>query len=279
MIVRSTRCEARIRRLLLPPIVGMGSASRGSMMARRTLIAGNWKMNGSVSSLDFFDAIAPAARNSQAEILICPPSTLLYQAAQACAGSGIRVGGQDCHARQSGAHTGDISAPMLREAGASHVIVGHSERRADHGETDALVRAKSEAALEAGLVPVICVGETREEREAGRAVEVVASQLAGSLPEKSRDMPLVIAYEPVWAIGTGKTASADDIRAMHAHIRAALDQRFPGARPAILYGGSVKPGNAGEILGIAEVGGALVGGASLKADDFLAIALAAPNHG
>lgn len=268
MIVRSTRCEARIRRLLLPPIVGMGSASRGSMMARRTLIAGNWKMNGSVSSLDFFDAIAPAARNSQAEILICPPSTLLYQAAQACAGSGIRVGGQDCHARQSGAHTGDISAPMLREAGASHVIVGHSERRADHGETDALVRAKSEAALEAGLVPVICVGETREEREAGRAVEVVASQLAGSLPEKSRDMPLVIAYEPVWAIGTGLTASVDDVANMHSAIRQCLPDPLT---TCILYGGSVKPGNAADLLGLDDVDGALVGGASLKSIDFSAI--------
>ncbi len=238
------------------------------MMARRTLIAGNWKMNGSVSSLDFFDAIAPAARNSPADILICPPSILLHQAARACVGSSIRVGGQDCHTNQSGAHTGDVSAAMLREAGASHVIVGHSERRADHGETDALVRAKAEAALEAGLVPVICVGETREEREAGRATEVVSSQLAGSLPENAGGLSLVIAYEPVWAIGTGLTASVEDVATMHAAIRQSLPDPLT---TCILYGGSVKPDNAAELLSLDDVDGALVGGASLKSIDFTAI--------
>ena len=241
-------------------------------MARRTLIAGNWKMNGSVAALGFFDAVAPVAKEADADILICPPATLLAQAASACTGSEMRVGGQDCHAAVSGAHTGDVSAAMLREAGASHVILGHSERRADHGESDALVRAKAEAALQAGLVPVICVGESREEREAGRAIEVVASQLAASLPENPDRMTLVIAYEPVWAIGTGLTASVEDVAAMHEAIRERLPEPLT---TCILYGGSVKPGNAKDLLGLDNVDGALVGGASLKSTDFSAIIEAA----
>ncbi|WP_369697131.1 triose-phosphate isomerase [Maricaulis maris] len=238
------------------------------MMSRRKLIAGNWKMNGLSGALGYFSELAPVAAGASADVLVCPPATLIHAAVQACAGTGIRVGGQDCHAQDHGAHTGDISAAMLRDCGASHVILGHSERRADHGETDGDVRAKAVAALAAGLVPVICVGETLAEREAGRAVEVVARQLAGSLPENSAILDLVIAYEPVWAIGTGRTASAADVAAMHAAIR----ERLPNPlTTCIIYGGSVKPGNARELLSLADVDGALVGGASLDAADFSAI--------
>ncbi|RKR02763.1 triose-phosphate isomerase [Maricaulis maris] len=241
-------------------------------MTRQTLIAGNWKMHGLTEALGFFGAIAPIAAKSPATVLVCPPATLLQQAARACDGTVVRVGGQDCHAAPSGAHTGDISAAMLRDAGATHVILGHSERRADHGERDADIRAKAEAALAAGLVPVICVGETLSEREAGREVEIVAGQLAGSLPENAASVDLVIAYEPVWAIGTGLTASVADVASMHAAIR----ERLPNpATSCILYGGSVKPDNAAELLGLADVDGALVGGASLNASDFTAIIEAA----
>jgi len=237
-------------------------------MTRQILIAGNWKMNGLADGLGFFAEVAPVAQQSPAAVLVCPPATLLYRAAQACADTMILIGGQDCHAAMSGAHTGDLSATMLRDAGASHVILGHSERRADHGERDADVRAKAESALAEGLVPVICVGETRAERESGREVEVVARQLAASLPENSAGMKLVIAYEPVWAIGTGLTASVEDVATMHAAIRARLPDPLT---TCILYGGSVKPGNAAELLGLADVDGALVGGASLDATDFKAI--------
>jgi triosephosphate isomerase (TIM) len=237
-------------------------------MTRRTLIAGNWKMNGLADGLGFFAEIAPAVATADAEVLVCPPATLLREAARLAAAHGIRVGGQDCHAATSGAHTGDISAAMLRDAGASHVIVGHSERRADHGESDGDVLAKAEAALAAGLTPIICVGETREEREAGQAAAVVARQLAGSLPVVSPGVELVIAYEPVWAIGTGLTASVEDVAAMHDAIR---DQLPDPLSTCILYGGSVKPDNAAELLALADVDGALVGGASLNPLDFMAI--------
>lgn len=241
-------------------------------MSRRTLIAGNWKMNGLSGSLDFFADLAPVAEDAAADVLICPPATLLFPVVRACEGTRIRVGGQDCHAKDSGAHTGDISAPMLRDAGASHVILGHSERRADHGERDIDVQAKANSAIAAGLVPVICVGETLAQREAGQAVEVVARQLAGSLPQNAAIMDLVIAYEPVWAIGTGLTASVADVADMHAAIR----DRLPNPlTTCILYGGSVKPGNARDLLSQADVDGALVGGASLDAADFSAIIRAA----
>ncbi|GAB0114339.1 triose-phosphate isomerase [Acidisoma sp. C75] len=238
----------------------------------RPLIAGNWKMNGLSQESA---ALAWAVREGlgqqpgRAEVLICPPATQLARIAEILDGSGIALGGQDCHARQFGAHTGEISAVMLRDVGARYVILGHSERRADQGESNQLIADKTTAALEAGLVPIVCVGETAAEREAGRQEEIVGSQLAGSLPPDFRG---VIAYEPVWAIGTGRVATAHDIAAMHAFIRAELIRLQPtGTGTRILYGGSVKPGNAAEILAVPEVGGALVGGASLVAADFLAI--------
>ena len=235
---------------------------------RRKLAAGNWKMNGTGDSLDEIRALAEArdgdGDGDAVDVLICPPATLIARAADV-AGGALAIGGQDCHPAGSGAHTGDISAAMLREAGASHVILGHSERRADHGETDADVRAKAEAAHAAGLIAVICVGETLDEREAGRTLDVVRGQLAGSLPEGATDDNTVVAYEPVWAIGTGKVPTLDQIGEVHGALRAAL-----GARDGIrlLYGGSVKGSNAAEIFAVPEVDGALVGGASLKASDF-----------
>ena len=238
----------------------------------KPLIAGNWKMNGLAAArteiealIAKFDGAAPDDR----DVLICPPVTLLAGFAGAYSDEAIMMGGQDCHENTSGAHTGDISAEMLADAGAAFVIVGHSERRADHGESDGEVKAKAEAGLRAGLVPIICVGETREEREAGQANEVVGGQLAGSIPETAEE--IVVAYEPVWAIGTGLTPSNEDIADMHGFIRQAVK---PGVR--LLYGGSVKPANAAEILAIKNVNGALVGGASLKADDFHPIVMAAP---
>jgi triosephosphate isomerase len=241
----------------------------------RQLIAGNWKMNGSLAMAGgMLNALRASAAGLACDLLVCPPATLVQVAAHGLLGSGVAVGGQDCHAKASGAHTGDISAAMLRDAGATHVILGHSERRADHGETDAAVLAKVHAAVAAGLVPVVCVGETEAQRVAGEQNAVVGAQLAGSLPEGFQG---VVAYEPVWAIGTGRTPTEADVAAMHAHIRAELVRRLGagGAALRILYGGSVKPGNAAALLGLPEVGGALVGGASLVADDFLGIARAA----
>jgi triosephosphate isomerase (TIM) len=233
----------------------------------RPLVAGNWKMNGLTAEAEpLARAVAARAGNLAAEIVLCPPATLLA----ALSGLGVALGGQDCHAREKGAHTGDISAPMLRDAGARYVIVGHSERRADHGETDATVRAKAEAALAAGLTPILCVGESEAERLGGRAEAVVAAQLAGSVPPGFHEAGGVVAYEPVWAIGTGRVPTEADIAAMHAMLRAATT---PTTR--LLYGGSVKPSNAAAILAIPNVDGALVGGASLIAADFLAIAAAA----
>jgi triosephosphate isomerase (TIM) len=238
----------------------------------RTLIAGNWKMNGLRASLAEVEAVAASAPRPGPEVLICPPATLVAAAFAAAAGR-IAIGGQDCHAKPSGAFTGDIAAPMLKDAGAAYVIAGHSERRALHAEDDATVRAKAVAAVEAGLTAIVCVGETLAERDAGRAEAVVTGQLTGSLPEGATPETIVVAYEPVWAIGTGRTASEDDIAAMHAAIRAGLAARFGGAGASfrILYGGSVNPKNAAAILKVANVNGALVGGASLKAADFLAI--------
>lgn len=243
----------------------------------RPLVAGNWKMNGLSASLGEIEAIAAgydAGLRGKVELAISPPATLLDRAAQIVAGTGIALGGQDCHENPSGAHTGDVSAEMLADAGATYVIVGHSERRSDHGESDASTRAKAEAALRAGLAPIICVGETRGERDAGLAFAVVERQTDASLPQDVAPQRLVVAYEPVWAIGTGLTPTPQDVAEMHAAIRARLAARFgdDGQATRILYGGSVKPANAAELLRVKNVDGALVGGASLKAKDFLAIA-------
>ena len=247
----------------------------------KALIAGNWKMNGLVTEAGaLVGALRAGAAGAQAkaDLLVCPPATVITIVAHALLGSGIAVGGQDCHAKPSGAHTGDVSAAMLKDAGATAVILGHSERRTEHRETDGEVLAKAGAAIAAGLRPIVCVGETLDEREAGRQEAVVASQLAGSLPDGFAAAAGVVAYEPVWAIGTGKTPTEGDIAAMHQAIRSRLVERFGEAGKAvpILYGGSVKPGNAASILALPEVGGALVGGASLVAADFLAIAAGAP---
>jgi triosephosphate isomerase len=237
------------------------------------LIAGNWKMNGTVALAEAIATPLAEAAGLGCELLVCPPATVLAWTAQLLHGSGVAVGGQDCHAKPSGAHTGDISAAMLRDSGASWVIIGHSERRADHGESDAMVHAKALAAIGAGLTPIVCVGETVAQRLAGQQYAVVEAQLAGSLPDGFAG---VVAYEPVWAIGTGRSATEADVAAMHAHIRTALARRLGagGAAMRILYGGSVKPSNAAALLAVPEVGGALVGGASLEAGDFLAIARA-----
>jgi triosephosphate isomerase len=243
------------------------------------LIAGNWKMNGSRAALAEFAKMREGAKAlSHVDLLVCPPATLIGQFASVAKDSTITLGGQDCHPKPSGAHTGDIAAEMLADAGATSVIIGHSERRTDHGETDAMVRAKAEAALRAGLVAIVCVGETQGQRDAGETLTVVRRQLEGSLPDGNSAESLVIAYEPVWAIGTGRTPTTADVAEVHAAIRKFLTERFKaeGEAVRILYGGSVKPSNAGELLSVANVDGALVGGASLKADDFLGIAAAAP---
>jgi len=242
----------------------------------RPLIAGNWKMNGTLAAARELAAAVAAAPASQAELLVCPPFLHLLPVAKALGGT-VALGAQDCHAAAKGAHTGDISAPMLADAGARYVILGHSERRADHAESDAMVLAKADAALAAAVVPVVCVGESEAQRVSGEAEDVVAAQLAGSLPEGFAAAGGVVAYEPVWAIGTGRTPTEGDIAAMHARIRSELERRFGGAggKLRILYGGSVKPSNAQAILALPHVDGALVGGASLVAADFLAIAAAA----
>ena len=243
----------------------------------RPLVAGNWKMNGTRASLPELQRIADGfmhGLDAQAEAAVCVPATLLAQAAALLASTPVKAGGQDCHAAPAGAHTGDVSAEMLRDAGARFVIVGHSERRTDHGETDATVRAKAEAAWRAGLVAIVCVGETQGQREAGRTLDVLTAQLEGSVPGVATAANTVVAYEPVWAIGTGLTPGPDDVARAHAHIRATLERLLgPDARRMrLLYGGSVKPDNARQLLVIDNVDGALVGGASLKAADFLGIA-------
>ncbi|MFG1357880.1 triose-phosphate isomerase [Xanthobacter pseudotagetidis] len=247
--------------------------------SRRPLIAGNWKMNGLKASAGELAAIAEgydAALRARIDLLVCPPATLLAGFSAQVAGAALMLGGQDCHPMASGAHTGDISAEMLKDAGAGAVIVGHSERRADHGEGDAVVMAKAKAAWRAGLLAIVCVGESLQEREAGEAAPVVTRQVRQSIPEGAAAANLVVAYEPIWAIGTGRTPTVADVAQIHGTIRRVLGERFgaEGAGIRILYGGSVKPDNAATLLATADVDGALVGGASLKAADFLAIARA-----
>jgi triosephosphate isomerase len=249
--------------------------------AIRPLIAGNWKMNGLKSSLAEFEAMLAGASEvaGKADLLVCPPATLIAGFAEKARGSRtLRVGAQDCHAEPSGAHTGDVSAEMLADAGASAIIVGHSERRADHGETDIEVRQKAEAVWRAGLTAIVCIGETQHQRDQGQTLDICRGQLNTSLPDGSRSDNLVVAYEPVWAIGTGLTPTAGDVEQIQGFIRELLIARFngEGARIRILYGGSVKPSNAAELMAVANVNGALVGGASLKAADFLAIARGCP---
>ena len=242
----------------------------------RKLAAGNWKMNGTAAALAEVQALIAAHPAPTCEMLLCPPATLIAQAAAAAGGAALAIGGQDCHPKASGAHTGDISAAMLKDAGAAYVILGHSERRADHGETDALVHAKAEAAVAAGLVPVVCVGETEAQRDAGDTLAVIGAQLDSSVPAGSTAATLVVAYEPVWAIGTGRTPTLEQIAEVHAFLRDRLTARIgvQAAGVRLLYGGSVKPSNAGEIFAVPHVDGALVGGASLKAADFGAIVAA-----
>jgi triosephosphate isomerase (TIM) len=241
----------------------------------RQLIAGNWKMHMlRAPAEELAAAVRAGAHDLPCDLLVCPPFTVIDPVARALAGSGVAVGGQDCHTAQQGAHTGDISSAMLRDAGAGWVILGHSERRQNHGETDELVREKVLAAVDAGLMPIVCVGETADQRTGGQETEVVGWQLAGSLPKPFTG---VVAYEPVWAIGTGKTATEQDVAAMHAFIREELVRQFGDAGQGImiLYGGSMRPANAASLLAVPHVGGGLIGGASLKAEDFLAIARAA----
>lgn len=244
----------------------------------RPLVAGNWKMNGTRAALSELSEMCRAVAGgdvSGVELVLCPPATLIAAASE-IAGSRIGIGAQDCHAKTCGAHTGDISAEMIADAGATYVILGHSERRSDHGESDSAVRAKVEAAWDAGLRAIVCVGETAGERESGEALDIVGRQVQGSIPDGATAERLVVAYEPVWAIGSGVTPTCEDIAEVHGFIREALTARFgdEGAGVRILYGGSVKPSNAHELMRVANVDGALVGGASLKAKDFLAIAAA-----
>lgn len=237
---------------------------------RRKLAAGNWKMNGSIPGLDMIGALKLKHPECPCDVLLCPPAPLLTHALQNTAGSPIFIGAQDCHAETTGAHTGDHSAGMIAEIGATHVIVGHSERREAYGETDAQVAAKARAAQEAGLTAIVCIGESLAQREAGEALDVIKTQLEGSVPDGSTAASLVVAYEPIWAIGTGKIPTMEQIADVHALMRAELRGRFgddaEGVR--LLYGGSVKPGNAADIFALDDVDGALVGGASLRAEDF-----------
>jgi triosephosphate isomerase (TIM) len=247
----------------------------------RPLIAGNWKMNGLRASMAEFEAMLAGGSGvaGKADLLVCPPATLIAAFAEKARGAkNLAIGGQDCHPKPSGAHTGDLSAEMLADAGASAVIVGHSERRADHGESDVLVRQKAEAAWRAGLTAIVCIGETQQQRDTGQTLEVCRGQLSGSLPDAARAGNLLVAYEPVWAIGTGLTPTVGDVEQIHSFIRGVLTVRFndEGKRIRILYGGSVKPSNAAELMAVANVNGALIGGASLKASDFLAIAGSCP---
>jgi triosephosphate isomerase (TIM) len=248
----------------------------------RPLVAGNWKMHGRQADLAELRTIAHGfmhGLDAETEALVCVPATLISRAAEVVKGSPVRVGGQDCHAETSGAHTGDVSAEMLKDAGATAVIVGHSERRTDHGEDDARVRAKAEAAWRAGLLAIICIGETQDQRDDGETLDVLTRQLEGSVPDGATAANAVIAYEPVWAIGTGLTPTQIDVAKAHGHIRSELGRLLGEAseRMRILYGGSVKPANAAELLSVENVDGALVGGASLRAADFLGIAEAYRN--
>jgi triosephosphate isomerase len=256
----------------------------------RQLIAGNWKMHGlGASAAALAEAVRAGAGAVACDLLVCPPFLHLGAVAAILRGSPVAVGGQDCHQALEGAHTGDISAPMLRDAGASHVILGHSERRQNHGEIDEVVREKTETALRCGLTPIVCVGETAEQRQSGQETEIVGWQLAGSLPQgfaaqgvaRGVGLGCAVAYEPCWAIGTGKVPTVEEVAAMHEFIREELVRQFGAAGHGIriLYGGSVKPGNARELLAVPHVGGALIGGASLNAADFLAIARLARDLG
>lgn len=241
---------------------------------RRKLAAGNWKMNGTSAALAELDSLGSAYPDPSVDIVICPPATLLHRAFEAVSLSGVEVGGQDCHAAASGAHTGDISAQMLADAGAGWVILGHSERREDHGERNDDVRAKASAALDTGLKAIICVGESLQQREAAETLDVIGDQISGSIPDDASVENLIVAYEPIWAIGTGKVPTLEEIGEVHDFIRARLEQRFgedAGQSVRLLYGGSVKPGNAADIFAVSNVDGALVGGASLKAQDFAGI--------
>lgn len=247
------------------------------MASQPSYIVGNWKMNGSAADVAVLQAIGEAAAaNPHVDVGICPPATLI--AGFAANAGRVRIGAQDCHAKASGAHTGNLSAAMIREAGATYAIIGHSERRADQGETDADVAAKAAALHAAGMGAILCIGETLEERDSGNAIAIVTAQLAASLPASASGAWLSVAYEPVWAIGTGRVPVSGDIAAMHAALRATLVETLgeAGRGVRILYGGSVNPGNAAEILAIPDVGGALVGGASLKAESFVPIIEAAP---
>ncbi|GHC60932.1 triose-phosphate isomerase [Limoniibacter endophyticus] len=248
-------------------------------MSIRPLVAGNWKMHGTSVDLEQLVLMGEgfeSASGGNADAAICLPATLLARGADKVASGRVKLGGQDCHFNEKGAHTGDISAQMLKDAGAEYVIVGHSERRTDHGETSEIIRAKAEAAWAAGLVAIICIGETKEERGAGKTLDILTEQLKGSVPAGASAQNTVIAYEPVWAIGTGLTPSLDDVAQAHAHIRATLAEIMEAGATAtrILYGGSVKPSNAAELMAVENVDGALIGGASLKAEDFLEIAKA-----
>ncbi|GAB6053977.1 triose-phosphate isomerase [Magnetospira thiophila] len=252
------------------------------MTARRPMIAGNWKMNGLLADSKALAAGVAAKRKALGgsapfDILVCPPFPLISTVAEAVSGSGVDVGAQDCHMNVSGAHTGDTSASLLKDAGCSYVIVGHSERRTDHAETDAIVKAKAEAGLAAGLKVIVCIGETLEEREAGKTLDVNKSQLNGSLPTGATAANCIIAYEPVWAIGTGKVATPEQAQEVHAAIRAELKKMIGGEADGmrILYGGSMKPGNAAELMSQGDIDGGLIGGAALKVEDFWGIAAAA----
>ncbi|MFP4044477.1 MAG: triose-phosphate isomerase [Rhodosalinus sp.] len=241
---------------------------------RRRLAAGNWKMNGGLASLGEIDAMAAAHPAPRSEVVICPPATLLAPALERTRGTPLRLGGQDCHAEPAGAHTGDISAAMLKEAGAAYVILGHSERRGDHGETGELVRAKATAAQAEGLTAIVCVGEQLSEREAANTLDIIGGQMSASIPDGSTGHNLVVAYEPVWAIGTGRTPTPDQIGEVHDFMRARLERRFGagvGRSVRLLYGGSVRAGNAETIFAVSNVDGALVGGASLTAAEFAPI--------
>jgi len=241
----------------------------------RPLVAGNWKMNGTTAALREPRLLGAMLRGVKlkCDVLVCPPATLIRRAKAVMKGGKIKVGGQDCHSAVSGAHTGDISADMLKDAGASMVIVGHSERRTNHKETDAAVQAKAKAAHKAGLVAIICIGETLDERKDGKTLGVLSEQLKGSIPKGANSANSVIAYEPVWAIGTGLTPTTAEVAEAHTHIRAEVEKIMgaEGGKTRILYGGSVKPSNAVELMGAPNVNGALVGGASLKASDFIGI--------
>lgn len=248
-------------------------------MARKILIAGNWKMNGlSADGAALAKEVAAEVKKlgkTECEFLVCPPFTLLTTVKKALRGSKVALGAQDCHTAEKGAHTGDISPLMLKDAGCTYVIVGHSERRADHGESNELICKKAEAAYKAGLKVVICIGETEAERDAGKTIDVCTRQILASVPETATAANTVIAYEPVWAIGTGKTPTAADVEEVHAAIRKVVSQKLGKTnanKMRLLYGGSVKPSNAAELLALEDVDGGLIGGASLKASDFMGIA-------